>query len=67
MADRLSTTELLLELEPVVETNLNRHLATSEGRGPIRAISIGDSLPRILHGKAPLAFPFFGKGCAVAR
>ncbi|MCA9289125.1 MAG: DUF1501 domain-containing protein [Phycisphaerales bacterium] len=32
---------------------LNRHLATSEGRGPIRAVSIGDSLPRILHGKAP--------------
>ncbi len=32
---------------------LNRHLATSEGRGPIRAVSIGDALPRILHGKAP--------------
>ena len=32
---------------------LNRHLATSQGRGPIRAVSIGDSLPRILHGKAP--------------
>ncbi len=31
---------------------LNRHLATSEGRGPIRAISIGDKLPRILRGKA---------------
>ena len=29
---------------------LNRHLATSEGRGPIRAVSIGDTLPRILHG-----------------
>lgn len=32
---------------------LNRHLLTSEGHGPIRAISIGDSLPRILRGKAP--------------
>lgn len=32
---------------------LNRHLATSEGHGPVRAISVGDSLPRILQGKAP--------------
>ncbi len=32
---------------------LNRHLLTSEGRGPVRAVSIGDSLPRILRGKAP--------------
>ncbi|BBM87783.1 DUF1501 domain-containing protein [Candidatus Uabimicrobium amorphum] len=32
---------------------LNRHLLTSEGHGPIRAISIGDNLPRILRGKAP--------------
>ncbi len=32
---------------------LNRHLATSEGFGPVRAVSIGDTLPRILHGKAP--------------
>src|SRR5205085_6639730 len=31
---------------------VNRHLATSEGRGPIRAVSIGDNLPRILHGPA---------------
>ncbi|CAN5767407.1 DUF1501 domain-containing protein [soil metagenome] len=31
---------------------LNRHLATSQGRGPLRAISIGESLPRILHGRA---------------
>ena len=38
---------------------LNRHLATSEGRGIIRAVSIGDSLPRILHGKAP-AYAFRG-------
>jgi uncharacterized protein (DUF1501 family) len=29
---------------------LNRHLLTSTGVGPIRAISIGDSLPRILRG-----------------
>lgn len=32
---------------------LNRHLATSTGRGPIRAVSIGDTLPRILQGEAP--------------
>ena len=32
---------------------LNRHLVTSQGHGPIRAVSIGDSLPRILRGKAP--------------
>ena len=32
---------------------LNRHLTTSEGHGPIRAVAIGDNLPRILHGKAP--------------
>jgi uncharacterized protein (DUF1501 family) len=32
---------------------LNRHLQTSEGRGPVRAVSIGDALPRILRGKAP--------------
>lgn len=32
---------------------LNRHLATSQGFGQIRAISIGDALPRILHGQAP--------------
>jgi len=32
---------------------LNRHLATSTGRGVIRAVAIGDSLPRILHGKVP--------------
>jgi len=31
---------------------LNRHLATSAGRGPLRAVSIGESLPRILHGRA---------------
>jgi uncharacterized protein (DUF1501 family) len=32
---------------------LNRHLLTSEGHGPIRAIAIGNTLPRILHGNAP--------------
>lgn len=32
---------------------VNRHLATSEGHGPLRAVAVGDSLPRILHGKAP--------------
>lgn len=31
---------------------LNRHLATSEGQGPVRAIALGDTLPRILRGKA---------------
>lgn len=31
---------------------LNRHLQTSKGDGIVRALSIGDSLPRILHGKA---------------
>ncbi len=38
---------------------LNRHLITSEGHGPVRAISIGDVLPRILRGKAP-AFALHG-------
>ena len=32
---------------------LNRHLLTSQGHGPIRAVSVGDTLPRILRGKAP--------------
>jgi uncharacterized protein (DUF1501 family) len=32
---------------------LNRHLLTSEGHGPIRAIAIGNNLPRILRGDAP--------------
>lgn len=32
---------------------LNRHLATSTGHGPIRAVSIGDALPRIMQGKQP--------------
>jgi uncharacterized protein (DUF1501 family) len=32
---------------------LNRHLMTSQGHGPIRAVSLSDSLPRILRGNAP--------------
>jgi len=32
---------------------LNRHLSTSDGHGRIRAVAIGDTLPRILRGKAP--------------
>ncbi|MEO0454515.1 MAG: DUF1501 domain-containing protein [Verrucomicrobiota bacterium] len=32
---------------------LNRHLQTSKGHGLIRALAIGDTLPRILHGKSP--------------
>lgn len=32
---------------------LNRHLITSTSESPIRALSIGESLPRILRGKAP--------------
>lgn len=32
---------------------LNRHLMTSQGPGPIRAVSVGDTLPRILRGRAP--------------
>jgi uncharacterized protein (DUF1501 family) len=31
---------------------LNRHLASSKGRGTVRAVSIGGNLPRILRGKA---------------
>ena len=31
---------------------LNRHLQTSEGGGPLRAIAIGNTLPRILRGDA---------------
>lgn len=32
---------------------LNRHLLTSTGHGPLRAVALGDSLPRILRGEAP--------------
>jgi uncharacterized protein (DUF1501 family) len=38
---------------------LNRHLITSEGHGPVRAVSIGNVLPRILRGRAP-AFALHG-------
>jgi uncharacterized protein (DUF1501 family) len=38
---------------------LNRHLLTSHGHGPVRALSVGDVLPRILRGKAP-AFALHG-------
>lgn len=29
---------------------LNRHLQTSQGHGPLRAVAVGDNLPRILRG-----------------
>ncbi len=32
---------------------LNRHLASSLGHGPLRAVAVGDALPRILRGDAP--------------
>lgn len=32
---------------------LNRHLLTSAGRGPVRAVALSDTLPRILRGDAP--------------
>jgi uncharacterized protein (DUF1501 family) len=32
---------------------VNRHLLTSTGAGRVRAVAIGDTLPRILHGRAP--------------
>lgn len=32
---------------------VNRHLMTSQGRGRIRAVAIGDALPRIMRGTAP--------------
>jgi len=53
---------------------LNRHLATSTGHGPVRAIALGDTLPRILRGDAPayavrgledLGLPSLGKDDAV--
>lgn len=54
---------------------LNRHLATSTGHGPVRAVCIGDNLPRILRGKASafalhgiadLSLPSVAKGDDVA-
>jgi uncharacterized protein (DUF1501 family) len=38
---------------------LNRHLLTSQGHGPVRAVSFGNVLPRILRGRAP-AFALHG-------
>ena len=32
---------------------LNRHLASSAGHGPVRAVAISDNLPRMLRGDAP--------------
>lgn len=32
---------------------LNRHLLTSQGHGPVRAVALGSTLPRILRGDAP--------------
>lgn len=32
---------------------VNRHLATSTGHGSIRAVAVGDTLPRLMHGQAP--------------
>ncbi len=32
---------------------VNRHLATSTGHGTIRAVAVGDALPRLMHGRAP--------------
>jgi len=32
---------------------VNRHLATSEGHGPLRAVAVGSTLPRIMRGDVP--------------
>jgi uncharacterized protein (DUF1501 family) len=32
---------------------LNRHLMTSSGRGPVRAVCFGEALPRVLRGDVP--------------
>ncbi len=51
---------------------VNRHLASSTGRGPIRAVAIGETLPRVLRGPVPahaihaledLALPETCAGC----
>ena len=54
MTDRLSTTALLLELEPVVETNLNRHLATAKEWFPHEYVpwSQGTDFDGVLGGEA---------------
>jgi uncharacterized protein (DUF1501 family) len=42
-------------VDPAVRAEgwLNRHLQSRTGRGPLRAVAVGDSLPRALHGRAP--------------
>ena len=54
MTGRLSTTELLLELEPVVEANLNRHLATAKEWFPHEYVpwSQGTDFDGVLGGEA---------------
>jgi acyl-[acyl-carrier-protein] desaturase len=54
MAEQLSTTALLLELEPVVETNLNRHLATAKEWFPHEYVpwSEGTNFDGVLGGEA---------------
>ena len=44
---------------------LNRHLATTEGRGPIRAVAVGPHVPRSLRGDVP-ALAFRGSVSGVA-
>ncbi len=39
--------------DPRAQGWLNRHLATSAGHGPVRAVSLGSGLPRSLRGEAP--------------
>jgi len=54
MTDRLSTADLLLELEPVVEANLNRHLATAKEWFPHEYVpwSQGTDFDGVLGGEA---------------
>ncbi|MFI5959391.1 acyl-ACP desaturase [Cryptosporangium sp. NPDC051539] len=54
MADQLSTTDLLRELEPVVETNLNRHLSTAKEWFPHEYVpwSQGTDFDGVLGGEA---------------
>jgi acyl-[acyl-carrier-protein] desaturase len=54
MIDRLSTADLLLELEPVVETNLNRHLETAKEWFPHEYVpwSQGTDFDGVLGGEA---------------
>lgn len=54
MTDRLSTADLLRELEPVVEANLNRHLATAKEWFPHEYVpwSQGTDFDGVLGGEA---------------